>query len=308
MKVLEIEVPLSSCEVSPLHILPFTNDERYRTIVKAMHDHSWFPLPMVRPRGGVFEVIKNWDVIYEAREKGLEKIRVQYADFSDGDVIAYGIVQQAEDLELHWLDLARALLKAKRALKWSDLKIAKSTEILGSHRRIDRTKVARLTKIATGLTPRLQRLAESGVLSFTSCRKLVTLLPSRQLELAAMAVEKALPESRLLDLAFPRSLSSSNSDTKIGNDLPVRKATDILRAEVKISEKVGFPVEICNLSGQANGRISYEFFSKNDLIAIVNKVVRSADRRAVFKGKISFSFDGLDDFDLLTQSYFSHED
>lgn len=299
----ELEVPTELCVVSDLMITPYTNEERMKELSHLASHGGALPYPMARHKNEHFEVFQGWDVVELLRSRGEARIRVLCAEYTDADVLRYGVVDQARILGLHWFEIARALASAKAALGWSDQALSKATDI-------ERSKLTRYIKFAKRLAPRFHPMVTSDRLSFTACRSLVKLSLERQAALAQEAAEQQWSEKRLLEKAFP-SPSLGEPATQYGKSVALphfQKTSDMKRLEITLSEEIGYPVEItpADAAGKS-GSIAYEFFDRRGMVDVLTRLRRGFRHNAAPQGQIVIQYTNLDEFDALTGALFEDE-
>lgn len=297
----EITIPVAFCELYEMYVSPYTTSERYAQITQALSNGGAVERPVVRSAaGGKFQVLKGWDTVYECKQRGIDKIVVLHADYSDADAIYFAVIEQAKSLNLNWICVARALHKIKTTLNWKDSEIA-----LACRGAYDRTAVSRLIKISKNLSPRLQAMAESGRICRSSCKRLITLPITKQEAIANEAIEKSLSDEQIMARAFPRVKKAQS--TQVSTNEP--KSHDIKVAEETLSLIIGSPIEI---SGQNNlvsgGTINCQFFNRSQLVGLINLILKNMKPGAVPAGRFTLSFKNLDEFDLLVGKHLDKEE
>lgn len=255
------------------------------------------PYPAVKKSGDNFVVVSNWDVVFMLNENEQARVKVYLLKDDDDSELSRCITDHVNDLELPWTSEAMALLKAKQQLEISDDQLA--VKVGG-----DRTRVTRMVKIASKLSPKLLVLADRGVLSYSDCRRLVTLPFTEQERLAIEAREKSLTSKRIMDKAFPGSQKSGNSPAS--HSIEIIKGTDVKRLEIDISEKIGYPFSIAPRNAQCTaGELDYQFFDRMGLIDLIGKLRSGFVGNPEVKGRIKISFESLDEFESLTGGFFN---
>lgn len=289
----EIEVPVSFCEIFAFYVLPLSTTERVSEISKTLEKGGAVERPIVRPmQGGKFQVLQGWDIVNEFQHRGIERIKVLYGDYTDQDAIHLSIIEQAKRLNLSWICVARALYKVKNSLSLTDVQLAAATK--GA---LDRTTVSRFIKISKALSPRLQYFAETGRISRSTCKQLITLPISKQEEIANDVEKKALSNDQIVLKYFPRKELTKKASTQSST---LTKSNDIKFVENSLSTVLGSPALIVTGSSfQSGGTVELEFFNRPQLIGLVNQILKGLKRGAIPSGSISFNFKDLDDFDRM---------
>ncbi|UUA75173.1 hypothetical protein [Cellvibrio sp. QJXJ] len=297
--MIEIEIPCVNCQVHPLMALPYSTEDRMNNLNDRFKGGGALPFPVVLKHGNLFLVVSGWDVIQLLKLKEIHRARVLLLNESENAELEWCITKHCQDLDLPWTSNALAINKAKKQLNLADKDLAVRLKI-------DRSKVTKLIKIASKLSPKLFKLAERKVLSYSDCRRLVTLPFIEQEELAIEAIAKNWDSKRILKKAFPTT--QINSPLPFGTIQEISKSRDIKRLEIDISELIGYPVSINPLNDDCSaGSIDYQFFDRSGLIDVLTKLRSGFATGAVPKGRISLTFDSLDGFESLTSGYFDKD-
>jgi ParB-like chromosome segregation protein Spo0J len=289
----EIEVPIEKCIQSPLMISPFSTEKRLEELHEVFKQKGTFERPRCTWSGHEFVVLTNWDVVWYLKNQRVEKIKVLLGEYSTEEQVRLSIFEQQKILDLNWICLARAIAKAKIMHDKTDEFFAKASGF-------DRSRITRLIHTANKLSPSLQKMADLNRLTFSTARELSRLKVSRQEELAVQINARNLSANEILELAFPKPVTMSESK----NDIPVKKDRDTLRLEIDISERVGYPVTI-NPDAQ---QIDFQFFSFNDLVHIANNIKKSLKPNAKVQGKLVLNFGTNENLDLLVGGLINSDD
>lgn len=282
--------------------MPYSTPERLQALPGQVRKGRVLERPLVirtEPDGG-FEVIYGWDVVLAHRDAENTSVPAVLMSDSIHNRVYWGVIKQAELLGLRWTSIARALVLAKEKHKLSNEKCGAAT-LLG------RTTVSRYTNIVHKLHPDFFSMAERGYLTYSDCRKLITLPASRQAALLAEAREKSLNNQAIMRLAFPtqqEKVSVSGQPCHDKSSERVEKSVDIKRLEILLSERIGYPVEIHpSKEGENKGEISCQFFDRQGMIDALTQVRRGFTHKAQVRGKFMLAFDSLEEFDHLTRNH-----
>lgn len=294
--MIEIEIPCSSCIVHPLMATPYTTDNRMRFLSKLHKEGGALPSPVVSNEGDRFVVVFGWDVINLLQSCGMPRVRVHMLREGDEPDLKWCITKHAQEVGLSWIDVGQAYAKAKAVLNATDIDIAEKVGV-------DRTKVAKMVKIASRLNPKLIKLAQQSVLNYSECRRLVTLSPTEQELVAAELHDKHWLAKKILARVFPTKSMPNQVSSFEQVPKPV-KTTDLKRLEINISERIGYPFEIQLLDERGNaGSLEYQFFDRAGMIDVLSKLRGGFLPDAKVCGKIVLTFDSLDQFDSLTGNF-----
>jgi ParB family chromosome partitioning protein len=294
--MIEIEIPCASCIVHPLMATPYTTDVRMRLLSKLHKEGGALPSPVVRNEGDRFVVVFGWDVISLLQSCGVPRVRVHMLREGDEPDLKWCITKHAQEVGLSWIDIAQAYAKAKAGLNSTDQEIAEKVGV-------DRSKVAKMVKIASRLNPKLIKLAQQSVLNYSDCRRLVTLSSTEQELVAAELHNKHWLAKQILARVFPEKSIPTQVSSFEKPPKPI-KTTDLKRLEISISERIGYPFEIQLLNERGNaGSLEYQFFDRAGMIDVLSKLRGGFLPDAKVSGKIVLTFDSLDQFESLTGNF-----
>lgn len=302
-----VGVPATACWKSEDAILPYSTAERLQTLADSVRRGRVHERPLVirsEAEGG-FEVIYGWDVVLAYRDAGITSVPAILITDTVHNRLYWGVIKQAELLGLGWTSIARALVVAKDRHNLSN-------EMCGDATLLGRTTVSRYTNIVHKLHPDLFTMAERNRLTYSSCRKLITLPASRQAALADEATKKALDNQAIMRLAFPKAQSANQVVAQTEQqqaDTGREKSVDIKRLEILLSEKIGYPIEITpSAESESKGQISCQFFDRQGMIDALTQFRRGFTSKAQVRGKFLLTFDSLEEFDHLTRNHFAESD
>lgn len=302
-----VSVSAAACWKSKDIIVPYSTPERLHTLPGLVRKGGVHERPLVirtESEGG-FEVIYGWDVVLAYRDAEITSVPAVLTTDTIHNRLYWGVIKQAELLGLGWTSIAQALVVAKD-------RHSLSNEMCGSATLLGRTTVSRYTNIVHRLHPDLFSMAERNHLTYSDCRKLITLPASRQAALVDEAARKALDNQAIMRLAFPERRPALQGAAQAGHHEPEpgrEKSVDIKRLEILLSEKVGYPVEIHpSAEGESKGQISCQFFDRQGMIDALTQVRRGFTHKAQVRGKFMLAFDSLEEFDHLTRNHLEEPD
>jgi|TARA_R100000027_G_scaffold62268_1_gene54266 ParB-like chromosome segregation protein Spo0J len=300
-----VVVSTAACWLSPDAVIPYSTEARLSALPKRVMEGRPVETPRIfRSSGqGGFEVIYGWDIIVAHQETKKDQVSAILMEDSLQARLYWGVVKQAELLELPWTSVATSLVRAKERYRLSNEKCGTAT-LLG------RTTVSRYINIATKLHPNLFALAEKGRLTYTDCRQLLTLSMERQSELALAAKEKVLDNLAIMKIAFPtqRQVQPQSGGGTVETSPRPEKSMDIKRLEINLSERIGYPVDISpSPEGEHAGEISCQFFDRQGMIDVMSKLRRGFSAKAEAKGRLTLQFESLDQFERLIEGHFSED-
>lgn len=298
--LVEIEVPIDSCELHPYTVSPHTTSERIQELTDLERTGSALPYPIIVTKAQGFFVIFGWDILQVLAESGNVRMKAYLLQEPTGSIPYWCITKQSEAAGLNWTCKARSIHSLILSLKKEGEKSDHAT--LSEQLKINRSTITRYVNIVTKLNPRLFTLAESGHLTYSDCRKLIQLAPSEQEAVAQLALTKHLTGGALMKKAFPKVIRREET-TQVVSSLP--KTTDTKRMETTISEIVGYPVSI-NTDG-TTGNIEYQFFDRLGLVDLLSKLRKGFSASSIPKGKIVLHFESLDEFENIAGGFFAED-
>lgn len=288
--MIELEVPILKCVPHNLTAEPFGSIERLERFQKLLTLGSATPVPIAVNNGDKFIIVRHWDFVkYSSSDKS--RIRILVLEDHDDHPLYYCITQHVSDLNLNWAHIALAVSKAKSELKYTDEKLA---NIL----KIDRSTIARYNRIVSKLSHKLFELAKSGKITYSECRRLISLSKDEQFNLLDRINARSWSVKTFVNEALP---GSKTIKVRSSAERKTDKPRDILKLENAISEAIGFPVTINNSNN--SGTIEYEFFDRITMLEVITKIRTGFNKDARPKGKIVISYDNLDEFSQLIDGF-----
>lgn len=293
---MEIEVPINSCRVSPIHLTPFTSEERLQQLSKNYAENGSYPFPYAKQDSGGYEIIAGWDVVEMVKAAQSDRIRLLCAEYSDLQAVNLAINEQARVCNTHWLDIALSINNIKKEFRWRDLDLANALEL-------NRSNITKQLQIARKLLPHFVTMARRGLLCFTTCRKIVTLSSTRQREIEDLAKERFLDETKIkLLIGEGKQHKEPIFETLSSNKV---KSIHIKQLESQLSEIIGFPITINE--NQMGGEIDYQFFSRTDMRAVLQRLEEGLSANARVEGKITIRYSSNTEFDSLVGGLIQEE-
>lgn len=226
---------------------------------------------LVRPRGGLFELVAGERRWRAAQLAGLVRVPAIVREIPDDRLLEFALIENIQRQELNPIEEANAYRRLIESLGLTQDEVA---------RRIgrDRTFVTNYLRVLK-LPTDIQALIEGEKLSFGHARTL-------------LSVQDPVMQRRLAQKIVKHSWSVRETEqrvkslTKLKSATPprTRETTDpnVRAAEAKLRRSLSTQVRILPATPGSTGRIEIEYYSLADLDRIFNAIVREGDASAAF--------------------------
>lgn len=268
-EIREIEIDL----IQPSRDQPrtFFDEAKLEELAQSIRTTGIIQPLLVRPRGGLFELVAGERRWRAAQLAGLARIPAIVREIPDDRLLEFALVENIQRQELNPIEEANAYRRLIEALGLTQDEVA---------RRVgrDRTFVTNYLRVLK-LPTDIQKLIEGEKLSFGHARTL-------------LAVQDPVMQRRLAQKIVKHSWSVRETEQRIktlGKPAPavapkVRETLDpnIRAAEAKLRRSLSTQVRIQPARSGSPGRIEIEYYSLADLDRIFNAIVRDRDQPASF--------------------------
>jgi ParB family transcriptional regulator, chromosome partitioning protein len=226
---------------------------------------------LVRPRGGLFELVAGERRWRAAQLAGLASVPAIVREIPDERLLEFALIENIQRQELNPIEEANAYRRLIESLGLTQDEVA---------RRIgrDRTFVTNYLRVLK-LPTDIQMLIEGEKITFGHARTLLSVQdPVLQRRLAQKIVKQNWSvretEERVKNLTKPKSANPPRE----------RELADpnIRAAEVKLRRSLSTQVRILPAKPGSTGKIEIEYYSLTDLDRIFNSIVREGDGSASF--------------------------
>jgi len=226
----------------------------------------------VRRHGDAFELIAGERRVRAATNLGWTEISAMVRDFDDRTMLVLALVENLQRTNLNPLEEARGY---RRLIDEFHLTHQQVAEAVGK----DRTTVTNLLRIL-GLPDSVQRMVEDGRLSTGHARALLGLADvAAVVDVAGAAASRGLSVRDVEQLVRDRSGAppKQTSKSKPASDIPagdaiVRGIEDDLRRYLQTDVRV-------RLSGATKGTLELAFYSNDDLVRLIELILREPTAR-----------------------------
>src|SRR5438067_13684578 len=223
---------------------------------------------LVRPKGGLFELVAGERRWRAAQLAGLARIPAIVRDIPDERLLEMALVENIQRQELNPIEEALAYKRLIDSLGLTQDEVA---------RRVgrDRTFVTNYLRVLK-LPTDIQRLIEVGRLSFGHARALLGVdEPVTQRRLAQKIVKHSWSvretEQRVKLLSRPQPKAAANS--------VIQSDPNVRAAEAKLRRSLGTQVRIHPLKSGGAGRIEIEYYNLADLDRIFDAIMGDREAR-----------------------------
>lgn len=230
---------------------------------------------LVRPAGGLFELVAGERRWRAAQIAGLQKIPAIVRDIADERVLELALIENIQRQELNVIEEANAYRRLIDSLGLTQDEVARR---VGRDRSFI-TNYLRILKLPTDI----QRLLESEKLTFGHARTLLAVDdPVAQRRLAQKIIKQGWSvretEQRVKQLAKP-SLPHPAKATMVTDP-------NVRAAEAKLRRALGTQVHIHPIKPGGAGRVEIEYYNLADLDRIYNLIAQDRTASAAFGGPL----------------------
>jgi len=224
---------------------------------------------LVRPLGGVFELVAGERRLRAAQIAGLARVPAIVRDIPDDSLLELALIENIQRQELNPIEEASAYKRLIDSLGLTQEEVA---------RRVgrDRTFVTNYLRVLK-LPTDIQRLIENEKLSFGHARTLLAVEdPVMQRRLAQKIVKHSWSvretEQRVKQIARPNAPSEAK--------LIEHSDPNVRAAEAKLRRLLGTQVRIHPIRSGSPGRVEIEYYNLADLDRIYNIIGANRDAAA----------------------------
>lgn len=226
---------------------------------------------LVRPKGGLFELVAGERRWRAAQIAGLARIPVIVREIPDDRLLEFALVENIQRQELNPIEEANAYKRLIDSLGLTQDEVARR---VGRDRTFI-TNYLRVLKLPTDI----QALLEAEKLSFGHARTL-------------LAVQDPVIQRRFAQKIVKHNWSVRETEQRVKNlsqqKTPPAKPPELLdpnirAAEVKLRRTLSTQVRIHPQRPGSSGKIEIEYYSLADLDRIFNAIMRNQEAAATFK-------------------------
>lgn len=268
-EIREIEIDL----IQPSQQQPrtFFDEAKLEELAQSIRTTGIIQPLLVRPRGGLFELVAGERRWRAAQIAGLGRIPAIVREIPDDRLLEFALVENIQRQELNPIEEANAYKRLIESLGLTQDEVA---------RRVgrDRTFVTNYLRVLK-LPTEIQALLESEKLSFGHARTL-------------LAVQDPVIQRRFAQKIVKHNWSVRETEQRVKNlgehKTPPTKAPQVLdpnvrAAEAKLRRALSTQVRIQPQRAGSSGRIEIEYYSLADLDRIFNAIVRTEQTPATFQ-------------------------
>ena len=263
-EIREIEIDL----IHPGHQQPRTTFDRAKLeeLAQSILTSGIIQPLLVRPRGGLFELVAGERRWRAAQLAGLLRVPAIIREIPDDRLLELALIENIQRQELNPIEEANAYKRLIESLHLTQEEVAQR---VGR----DRTFVTNYLRILK-LPSEIQLLLESEKLSFGHARALLGLGDVILQRRYAQKIVKHNWSVRETELRIKHA-----PDSKPANSKPIAKETDpnIRAAEAKLRRHLGTQVQIVPARGGSPGRIEIEYYSPLDLDRLYTIILTTND-------------------------------
>lgn len=261
---IQVKKTLRTAEIEPNRNQPRKNfsDEAIAALADSIREHGMLQPILVRPMpGGGYQIVAGERRWRAARRLGLDEVPVNIRELSDLEAMQIALIENLQRENLNPIEEALGYKELIENFGMTQDKIAK---IVGR----SRSAVANAVRLLS-LPETVQKMLEKGELSVGHAKALLGFENREQLiETAKRAAEGGLTvrqvERAAQKASDPEPTNTQQSDSRIDNYF--------VEMEISLNERLGRKVKVDY--GKNKGALILEFYDKDDLAAIAEKLVR----------------------------------
>src|SRR6266404_9331366 len=263
-EIREIEIDL----IRPGHQQPRTTFDQAKLdeLAQSIRTSGIIQPLLVRPRGGLFELVAGERRWRAAQLAGLPRIPAIIREIPDDKVLELALIENIQRQELNPIEEANAYKRLIESLNLTQEEVAQR---VGR----DRTFITNYLRILK-LPSEIQLLLETEKLSFGHARALLGLGDVILQRRYAQKIVKHNWSVRETERRIKHA-----PDTRSAISKPIPKGTDpnIRAAEAKLRRHLGTQVQIVPARGGSAGRIQIEYYSPLDLDRLYTIIVSAEE-------------------------------
>ena len=263
-EIRDIEIDL----IRPGHQQPRTtfDEAKLNELAQSIRNSGIIQPLLVRPRGGLFELVAGERRWRAAQLAGLSRVPAIVREIPDDRLLELALIENIQRQELNPIEEANAYKRLIESLNLTQEQVAQR---VGR----DRTFVTNYLRILR-LPTEIQLLLESEKLSFGHARALLGLGDVILQRRYAQKIVKhnwsvRETERRIKNAAGDKSASSTS--------LPKKTDPNIRAAEVKLRRHLGTQVHVVPARSGAAGKIEIEYYTDLDLDRIYTLIIQNRD-------------------------------
>jgi len=213
---------------------------------------------LVRPlEAGRYEIIAGERRWRAARMAGLTSVPALVREVPDRQALAIALIENLQREDLNALEEATGV---KRLIEEFGMTHVEAAEALGRSR-VAVTNALRLLELA----PPVQELVREGKLDMGHARALLTLPALKQVEIARIAVAKALSVRQVEALV-------AGLAKRPGTEVRAKADRDVARLEEEVSQRLGTTVKIQTGFKPGSGKLVIQYSTLDQLDALLRKL------------------------------------
>ena len=225
---------------------------------------------LVRPRGGLFELVAGERRWRAAQLAGLERIPAIIREIPDEKLLELALIENIQRQELNPIEEANAYKRLIESLHLTQDEVAQR---VGR----DRTFITNYLRILK-LPSEIQLLLETEKLSFGHARALLGL---SDVILQRRYAQKIVKQNWSVRETERRIKHASQDRPEISKHAPKREDPNIRAAEAKLRRRLGTQVRIVPARGGSAGKIEIEYYSSPDLDRLYSILISGQEIESV---------------------------
>jgi ParB family chromosome partitioning protein len=263
-EIRDIEIDL----IRPGHQQPRTtfDEAKLNELAQSIRNSGIIQPLLVRPRGGLFELVAGERRWRAAQLAGLSRVPAIVREIPDDRLLELALIENIQRQELNPIEEANAYKRLIESLNLTQEQVAQR---VGR----DRTFVTNYLRILR-LPTEIQLLLESEKLSFGHARALLGLV---DVVLQRRYAQKIVKHNWSVRETERRIKNADGDKSASSTSLPKKTDPNIRAAEVKLRRHLGTQVHIVPARSGAAGKIEIEYYTDLDLDRLYTLIIQNRD-------------------------------
>ena len=262
---IQVKKTLRTSEIEPNRDQPRKafSDEAITALADSIREHGMLQPILVRPIGtGGYQIVAGERRWRAARMAGLDEVPVNIRELSDLETMQIAIIENLQRENLNPIEEAAGYNELIEKFGMTQEKVAK---MVGR----SRSAVANAVRLLA-LPERVQKMVKNGEISAGHARALLGFEDEEMLIATALKAADGSLTVRQVEKAAQKS--SEHTEESVGEKSNKKIDNYFKEMELSLNERLGRKVKVDY--GKNKGALILEFYDKNDLAALAEKLAK----------------------------------
>jgi len=253
-------IPIALLDPNPFQPRQAMNPAELEHLTASIREHGVLQPIVVRPRGGRYEIVAGERRYRAAQAAGLAEVPAVVREVPDEQMLELALVENLQREDLDPIEKAESF---KAYLASTGRTQAEAAQRLG----LDRSTVANMIRLLE-LPEEVKALVRQGLVAMGHARAILAVPdPRRQVLLAERVVREGLSVRQVERLARSEGKGRGGRPKKVAS-----KSPELRDLEARLRGALGTKVTVETGKRPGSGRIVIEFYSRDDLDRILEKL------------------------------------